>query len=277
MIARRIPNLLVPGTQKSGTTFLCAHLRRHPKIYFAKPKEPHFFNKQGIGDADFHRYLEEFFPESAVSAKGEGLMYLAEGSTTYFQSDVALDNVLRYLGNHVRAIICLRHPVEKAVSFYLHNWRRGRLAGTERLLDVDAPGMSIYKAAFCAPHANRWIKALGRERVLFLRYDLLREDSLEFVRQATEFLEIEVPRRVETRKINMGFALKLDGESFSPVIEPSDLIDDQVVPRFLLSDLEHLLKLFKDDIIKTEKTIGVDLSGWKTLPRFDDQKAGGIE
>lgn len=232
------------------------------------PKEPHFFNKRGIGEADFKQYLEDFFPDTKVAAKGERVKYLAEGSTTYFQKDAALDNVLRYLGNDIKAIVCLRHPVEKAISFYLHNWRRKRLAGTERILDVDAPGMSIYKSALCAPHARRWIRMLGKERVLFLRYDLLRQDSVAFVRQATEFLEIEPLRRVETRKINMGFALERDGDTFSPVIGPSDLASDQVVPRFPLSDLKHLLKLFKKDITKTERTIGVDLSGWKRLPRF---------
>ncbi len=266
----RIPNLLVPGTQKSGTTFLCAHLARHPSIYFSRPKEPHFFNKPGIGESDFRQYLADYFPDEKVAAKGEQLRYVAEGSTTYFQKYGALENVLQYLGRDIRAIVCLRHPVEKALSYYLHNWSRKRLAGTERILDVDAPGLSVYKTSLCAPHARRWIKALGRERVLFLRYDLLRENSFEFVRQATAFLEIEPIKRVEARKINVGFGLRREDDAWSPVVEPAELTAGQVVPRFPLADLKLLLKLFKQDVAKTEKAIGVDLSAWKKLPAFVD-------
>jgi hypothetical protein len=269
MTMRPIPNLLVPGTQKSGTTFLCAHLARHPRIYFSRPKELHFFNKRGIDDAAFERYLDEFFPEDELAGDGE-LSYIAEGSTTYFQRDIALDNVVRYLGTQVKAIICLRHPVEKAISFYLHNWRRKRLTGSERITEVDRGGLSVYKSSLCAAYAGRWIEALGRERVLFLRYELLKENAVAFVRAATDFLGIEPLRRVENRRINVGFALARDGDCLIPVMDETRLPEGQMLPRFAIEDLRYLAKWFRKDVIRTQELVGSDLSDWKTLPRFED-------
>jgi hypothetical protein len=130
--------------------------------------------------------------------------------------------------------------------------------------------MSIYQSTFCAVHARHWLKALGKSRVLFLQYDLLRKDPVQFVQAATDFLGIRPLRRVDGRKINMGFALKQDGDCLLPVIEPLETSENQVTPRFALSDLQQLLALFKKDIAKTEKAIGIDLSHWKTLPRFGE-------
>ena len=93
-----------------------------------------------------------------------------------------------------------------------------------------------------------------------MRHDLLRENPIRFIRAATDFLEIKPLQRVENRKINMGYALRRNGDYWLPVVEPLGNLADQVIPRFSQSDLEDLLERFKKDIARTEKIIDIDLS-----------------
>jgi hypothetical protein len=268
--ARPVPNLLVPGMQKSGTTFLCAHLARHPRIYFSKPKEPDLFRKPKLTRGDFQRYLRTMFPLDRIAKKPGIPKYLAEGTTTYFQSPHALGNLQKYLGRDITAIVCIRHPIDKAVSHYMHNWRRGRLTGKERITDIAGAARSIYEWGLCAAHAERWIEALGRKRLLFLRYELLVESPEKYVRAATDFLGIEPLPRIETRRINAGFPIALEGKALVPVVDAAAPKNDRsLLPRFPISDLEFLLEQFRADIERTEDVVGIDLAGWKTLPRLE--------
>jgi hypothetical protein len=268
MTTRLVPNLLVPGMQKSGTTFLCVHLARHPEIYFSRDKEPNFFGRRRIDARKFEQYQDRVFPAADVSVTKGQPRYLAEGTTTYFQKPEALENILQYVGGDIKAIVCLRHPIEKAVSHYLHNWRRKRLVGTERIIDIDGAVRSVYEWTLCASHAKRWISALGREHLLFLRYELLCESPAAYVRAATDFLGIEPLARVETRKINMGFALRRENGALVPVVSGARAEEGRPLPSFRLSDLEFLMDYFRPDVERTEEIIGMELSSWKVLPKM---------
>jgi hypothetical protein len=263
---RPTPNLLVPGMQKSGTTFLCAHLARHPGILFSREKEPDLFREAGLNRRKYRRYLDTMFPAERLAAKSS-LRYIAEGTTTYFQSPRALRAIRRYLGDDIRAIVCLRHPVDKAMSHYLHNWRRGRLSGRERISEIEGAAKSIYEWAFCAPHAESWIGAFGRQRLLFLRYELLVESPVRYLRAATDFLELEPLTRIDSERINAGFPVVEEGDAWVPDFGETRLLEGQVFPRFLRADLEFLLDRLRADVERLEELTGLDLAAWKAMPR----------
>lgn len=94
------------------------------KIFMSSPKELLFFQKQSLSKSAFQNYLADNFSNATNES------WLGEGSTVYFQWPRAMENIIRFLGPELKIIICLRHPVEKAVSFYIHNWRRSRLRGS---------------------------------------------------------------------------------------------------------------------------------------------------
>ena len=45
-----LPNLLIVGAAKSGTTSLHNYLNQHPDVFMCSPKEPHFLINKEIGD-----------------------------------------------------------------------------------------------------------------------------------------------------------------------------------------------------------------------------------
>ena len=257
----RTPSFLVIGAQKAGTTYLCAGLAQHPRVFFSNPKELMFFNRKAdLGGDDFKKYLDDHF------ASADRERWVGEGSTTYFQSPLALPRIRTFLGQDLRIILCIRHPVEKAVSFYLHNWRMGRLAGQEPLFD-PGPGLntSPIETSLYAPHLRRWLEAYGRERLHVIDFDLLKTSRPAFLRAATDALEISPLAKTIERVVNPGPSIRREGEQLVVTTPPQD---GQTSPRFALDDLAKLQAVFDEDIRQTEDLLDMDLTHWKTPPTY---------
>lgn len=144
----KLPDFIVVGANKGGTTSLYHYLKQHPEVYLSPIKEPHFFSKdidttlfskafaqnklQDI-DAYVHgdlatEYHAAFVREwqhyrllfkNAVNEKAIG-----ELSTSYLYSEVAAKEIYNALGD-IKIIIALRNPVERAFSHYRMNLYTG--------------------------------------------------------------------------------------------------------------------------------------------------------
>jgi hypothetical protein len=223
------------------------------------PKELMFFLDSGLDRSDFQNYLVDNF------SKATNETWLGEGSTVYFQWPGAMENIVNFLGPELKIIISLRHPVEKAVSFYIHNWRRGRFRGSEPILDVGyaQATMSPRYTSLYSSHISRWQEAFGKERIAFLLFDTLLEDSACFVKGATDFLGVAPLKEVIPGKVNPGPRLKLEGDHLVVQGTPKP---GQVVPKIEISDIKEMQKLFLNDIRATEELIGQDLAKWRKMP-----------
>ena len=52
-----LPNLLIVGAAKSGTTSLHNYLNQHPDIFMCSPKEPHFLINRRLESKEFIKEL----------------------------------------------------------------------------------------------------------------------------------------------------------------------------------------------------------------------------
>jgi LPS sulfotransferase NodH len=256
---RIIPNFFVVGAQKTGTTFLCTHLSRHAEVSFGKRKELFFFSRPRLDEAAFENYLARFFaPEQAKP----GARFFAEGTANYFNSARALGNMTRFLGSDFKAVVSLRHPVTKTISWYMHSYRRGRLDGSESILS-----RYFLQRARYARHLQRWFDALGRERFLAITYDMLEESPLGFVNAATNFLGIAPVTELPPERVNAGGQIIQRHGYVQPVLNDKRN-PGQILPRFSLKDIAELQRLVAKDIKQTEALTGLDLSRWLELPKF---------
>ena len=115
---QNLPNLLIPGYHKSGTTTLFNELSKHPAIYPSIVKEPHYFRPfmNGKSMPPIEEYQKNF-----ILANHE--IYLMEGSPTYIYGGKRVaEKIHKTLGN-VKIIICLRNPVNHLFSLYKHHLR----------------------------------------------------------------------------------------------------------------------------------------------------------
>jgi len=103
-----LPNFLIIGAPKAGTTALAAFLAAHPEVYVAPEKEVHFFDEHLARGTDWYRTRFD-------SARDE--IAVGEATPTYMYSDEALERMADLLPE-AKLIVVLRDPVDRAYSHY---------------------------------------------------------------------------------------------------------------------------------------------------------------
>jgi hypothetical protein len=203
-----MPDFLVIGAPKAGTTALHASLSEHPGLYMSAIKEPKFFlsdgpppTKGGPGDALTYRehvwrradYEALFAPAPPGTLRGE--------STPLYLYDRAAMNRIHDTLPQARLIVIVRDPVERAHSNWAHLWS----AGLEPVADfVRACGEEERRIA--AGWASFWhYTGLGRygeqlqylftlfprEQVLVLRYRRLVDEPAQALDRICAFLGVQ--------------------------------------------------------------------------------------
>lgn len=124
-----MPNFLIIGAQKAGTTSLYFYLKRHPQIYMSADKEPHFFAYRG-GIPKFRGPLasgSKYWRTRTTSLEAYERLFdgvttekaIGEASTYY----LCVPETARAIRHHipdVKLIAILRNPVDRAFSNFRH-------------------------------------------------------------------------------------------------------------------------------------------------------------
>src|SRR5579863_2670833 len=117
---RLLPDFLVIGTQRGGTTALYHSLQTHPYIKPATTTDTHFFDKKFNKGLTWYR---GHFPTSVERYYAQRLRRHAfltgEASSSYLFYPHTPGRVARALP-HVKLIVLLRNPVDRAYSQYFH-------------------------------------------------------------------------------------------------------------------------------------------------------------
>jgi hypothetical protein len=116
-----LPNLLIVGAAKSGTTSLHNYLNQHPSVFMCSPKEPHFLINKEIGEQRIPKGILSVEDYKGLFNEASTKKYRGESSVMYLLfPEFAIKNINKYLSKDVKIIIMLRNPVERAYSGYQH-------------------------------------------------------------------------------------------------------------------------------------------------------------
>jgi hypothetical protein len=182
---RGLPDFLVIGAQKAGTTAVYAYLRRHPAILGPFWKEVSFFDR--------HWWRGEAWYRGQMPLRGEGKL-AGEASPSYVFHPLAPERV-RAVVPDVKLIALLREPAERAYSHYQHEVALGReplsfedaLAAEDERLRGEVDRLLADPRAFSrawwdytyasrglyAEQLERWLALFPREQLLVLTTDEL--------------------------------------------------------------------------------------------------------
>lgn len=202
-----LPNFVVIGAAKSGTTALYHYLGQHPEVYMSPQKETNFFafegqkvDFRGPGDegisqssiTDLVAYREQFAGVSGETAVGEA-------SPWYLYLPSTAGNMRRHIPE-ARLIVILRNPVDRAFSSYLHLRREGQeklsfeegLAVEEERIEQNWEPLWHYrKAGLYAAQVKRFLDLFGRDRIRFYLYEDFNADPGSVLRDIYESLEVD--------------------------------------------------------------------------------------
>jgi len=202
---RRIPNLLVIGTQKGGTSTLHECLSGHPEVFMTAVKELHHFYNQ---DHDQDWLRGHFQDAKALQARWRG-----ESTPYYLFHPQVPARVARELPG-LRCIALLRDPAERAWSHYKMMRRLGledaatfeealelesaRLAGDEAKLVADPAHWSgahmrhSYLArGFYHPQLCHWLRFVPANNLLVIRSEIFFNDPVCALESVAAFLGVE--------------------------------------------------------------------------------------
>lgn len=213
-----LPNFLIIGAPKCGTTALYHYLSEHPRIFMSIMKEPHFF-------ADDLRVSNYVRSESAYGElfRGAGPRHRAvgEASVCYLFSDVAAAKIRATLP-HVKIVVMFRRPEDLFVSWHNQTvaslfeeerdpeaaWRlqEARRRG-EQIPDLcEEPRFLVYEDV-CRVGAQfrRWLDLFPREQVHGIVFDDFKQDTGAVYRQVLDFLAVPDDGRRDFAPINEAY------------------------------------------------------------------------
>jgi Sulfotransferase domain len=113
-VPERLPNFVIVGAMKSGTTSLAQYIGAHPDGFVVPKKELYFFERSDLWEQGADWYRSQFAAAGDERAVGEA-------SPSYMYYERAIERMAGLLPE-ARLIAMLRDPVERAYSHYLH-WR----------------------------------------------------------------------------------------------------------------------------------------------------------
>jgi hypothetical protein len=218
---RLLPDFLLIGAAKAGTTTLHAWLAQHPLVVPSTTKEVHYFDYEFYRGEDWYRTHFPHERERAAFAGEHGRPFLTgESSPTYLSHLWAPERIARALPG-VRLLVVLRNPVDRAYSQYQMSVRESLEdlsfeAATEREQARLRPELARsrrdrhYRSLPLAKHSYlhrshyddqlaRWLELYPREQIRVLRAEDLAERPLQTLAAAYEHLGLP-PHRPERLK-----------------------------------------------------------------------------
>lgn len=292
-----MPNFLIIGAEKSGTTALYTYLQQHPQVYMSPVKEPDFFSyddgkqdRREQGRVPAHHvtnlddYLGLFRAVSTETAIGEASPY-------YIYAPQAPERIQRYMPNS-KLIAILRDPAERAYSNFLHcAWlRREPLTDFAQALQKEEARIRegwealfhYRRKGFYYAQLRRYFDRFGRDQLKVYLHEDLESDPLGVLGDLCSFLEVD-----ETFVPNLSAKYNRSGvpknETFHAVVtrfrqsKLKRLLPDQLVrrlrdpvralvlaeaPQLSAEVRKDLVGLYCEDILQLQDLIQRDLSKW---------------
>ncbi len=296
-----LPNFLIIGAAKSGTSSLHNYIKEHPEIFMSYPKEPKFitstfvkFPMNGPGDdiiernlitKDFESYKNLFSGISTEKAYGES------SAETLYYHEKSIPAIKQYFTNEPKIIIILRNPIERAYSAYTYivSELREDLTFREALNAEDERIKNNYEYLWYYKDVGLYYEQVKDflenfdDVKVYLFEDLksnpktLLKSLFAFLGVDTEFLPDNLNEKYNISGIPKYYYLqnflkkKNIVKDILKLVIPNTLrrkivsrIDKSTLQKVPMSteEREYLIDYYRDDINKLQKLIDRDLSHW---------------
>ncbi len=204
-----LPDFLVIGAPKAGTTALHAALAGHPQLHMSQVKEPKFFltdgppPRRGGGPGDVLTWREHVWERDKYEELFSGCPAggLAGESTPFYLHNADAQRRIKALIPQAKLIVTIRDPVERAHSNWTHLWS----AGLEPIHDLvraceaeprrAAAGWSEFWSYVGLGRYGEQLQHLytlfPRDQVLVLRYRDIVDSPAQSLDQVCAFLDVK--------------------------------------------------------------------------------------
>jgi hypothetical protein len=296
-----IPNFIVIGAAKAGTSALYDLLDQHPQIYMSPEKEPMFFafkdeklDFRGPGDdrsANYYAVTDLEAYQSLFKGVSDEVA-VGEASALYLYHPKAPERIFRYIPE-VKLIAILRDPVLRAYSNFLHLIRDGREPVPDFIQAIQQEESRISnhwewfwhyrKLGLYYEQLKRYFDIFNSGQIRVYLYEDFTGDSLKVLRDIFSFLAVD-----DTFVPDLSIKVNVSGiprnRAWHTFLREPNPIKDILKPllpvrlgRRLKTNLhnlnldkpkvapeirQELIPLFREDILKLQDLTQRDLSKW---------------
>lgn len=178
-----LPNLIVIGAQKCGTSGLHYYLSLHPEVSMSTPKELNFF----IAERNFPRGLDWYSRHFDPAARCRG-----ESSPNYtaYPQHLGVPERMAAAVPDARLVYIVRDPVERIAAHWVHNYAKRREKGglRETLLH---PNTSYVSRSKYHMQLQRYLEHFDASQILVLDQRELRDERMPTLRRLFEFVGVD--------------------------------------------------------------------------------------
>lgn len=282
-----LPNFIIGGAIKGGTTSLNYYLKQHPDVFMSPFKEPRYFayepdNPDHLAGRGLHfpiRTLEEYAAlfEGVTTEKAVG-----EASPHYLRSPQA-PRLIQETIPDVRLIFSLRDPVKRAYSSY---WHKVRIGIEERPVeDAFSENDQAVLHGLYGQLMAEWYARFDHSQIKIILFENLVRDGLGVFADLCRFLGVDDSFVPDLTVRNKGGVMKNQrlGRLYErlkkhPIRQAIDPLMPEGLRRKLMdtrnsnfeepppmpADMVSRLRAFyRDDIERLESLAQLDLSAWK--------------
>lgn len=276
-----LPNFLIIGAMKAGTTSLYHYLYEHPEVFMASPKELDFF----VASRNWHRgvgwYEAHFEGAGAAVAVGE-----ASPNYSKAHSDSGVADRIADVLPDAKLLYIVRDPIERIRSMYAHLVDEGV---ERRSIDDAVAGDDDYlQTSRYALQLRPFLERFPRDRVLVMSSETLRDNRREALSRIFRFVGVDptyepavlnrefnrgkdrrVPRRLVGRVEPRGAYRTLLNRSWRARAAHRRIVTRRTrTPSTILSrgSLERLRDQLVPDVAELRGILGAELDHWHIEP-----------
>jgi len=229
---RVLPDFLIIGGQKCGTSSFYRNLVKHPSIVPAFDKEIYFFNGKFHKGINWYRTHFPLLPYKYYVTKICRQKFLTGEATPGYIFHPHVPKRVSEVLPHVKIIVLLRNPVDRAYSHYHHEVRKKRetlsfedaikteeerlrgefekLIKNERYKSFNYIHYSYLARGIYVDQLQRWNNFFKKEQILILKSEDFFRDTQTSFDQALQFLGLPGWQVNDFRKAHVGYYPKMD-------------------------------------------------------------------
>lgn len=185
------PNFIIIGAARCATTSLHKYLSDHPDVFLSEPKEINYFSNKRYFERGEEWYLEHF--------RNANCKAIGEASTSYTSAPNipnVPERIVELLGNNIKLIYIVRHPIDRLLSHYTHYISRGR--DIDALDDlIKSKTHSLIHQGLYTSQIERYLQHFAKENIHVLSVDGLLSKPSQTMSEIFNFLEIDDSVQIE--------------------------------------------------------------------------------
>lgn len=288
-----LPDFLVIGAPKSGTTAFHEYLRQHPEIFIPALKNPAFFIYEGLESSFWGKnVINNIDTYHSLFQLKKNEKAIGEVSPGYFPDHSAPARIYKYIPD-VKLIVILRNPIERAFSQFYFNRQIGveRYSDFEKALETEMKIMQGLKhehnpkyirTGFYNQQLTRYNNFFSDNQMLILLYDDFLNNPIKELQKSFKFIGVnsdfipDISAKHNVTRIPKSIFLERIEKLFLNRFKKSPILSDTLnkvavnirkfnsgkLPQVPVNIKNRLIPIFREDINLLQKRLNRDLNHW---------------